>query len=113
MDWMLKDFDATRSFKRVPLPLQAFMIVLTGMAILALRNADPLIHPIMYTEDGVWIGVALTKGWHHAILNAKEGYFVWGNMLFLAASVAVSNAFCGNSLTCLPQAIAFWSYFFF
>jgi hypothetical protein len=110
---MLKSFDLTQQIQRVPLPLQVLMIVAMGMTLLALRNTDPLINQIIYAEDGKWIGLALNKGWLHAFVNAREDYFVWGNILFLAASVASSSLFCGNSLSCLPQSITFWSYLFF
>lgn len=89
------------------------VIIIVGILLLALRNPDPILNPIIYTEDGQWIGVALTKGWLYTFENAKEGYFVWGNLLLLLASVKSSEIICGNSLICLPQSIAFFSYLFF
>lgn len=110
---MLNSSNTVRFFMRIPFTLQTLLLIVTGMAVLMLRNSDPLMNPIIYTEDGSWVGLALTKGWLHAFIYAKEGYFVWGNILLLAASVGASNVICGNFLTCLPQAIALWSYFFF
>lgn len=89
------------------------IVIIFGMAVLILRNSDPLLNPIIYTEDGAWIGMALTKGWPYVFVNAKEGYFVWGNLLLLWASVTSSELICDDSLSCLPQSIAFFSYAFF
>lgn len=93
--------------------LRLVVVVLVGIFFIALRNPDPLFNPIMYTEDGQWVGVALSKGWLYALENAKQGYFVWGNLLFLFAAVKASEVICGGALVCLPQSVAFFSYLFF
>jgi len=89
-----------------------FMLVI-GILILVIRNPDPLFNLVVYTEDGQWIGRALSNGWLDTFINAKDGYFVWGNLTLLWASVNTSEVICSNSLRCLPQGIAFYSYLTF
>lgn len=93
--------------------LRFFVVVFVGMFVVFLRNPDPIFNPVMYTEDGQWVGVALSKGWLYALENAKQGYFVWGNLFFLFAAVNASEIICGGALVCLPQSVAFFSYLFF
>lgn len=88
------------------------MLVVAGL-VLTLRNLEPLTNNIAYTEDGVWLGTAMTKGWWYTIVNAKTDYFVWGNLLFVYLATLASDVFCGDKLACYPQALSFWSYFFY
>lgn len=88
------------------------MLILAG-AILTLRNLEPLTNSFTYTEDGVWLGHAMSKGWWYAIVNAKTDYFVWGNLLFIYLATLASDIFCGDKLVCYPEALSFWSYFFY
>ena len=95
---------------------RAFQIVFMlfiGIFILVLRNPDPILNSVVYTEDGQWVGRALSNGWLNTFINAKDGYFVWGNLALLWASVTTSEAICNDPLVCLPQGIAFYSYFTF
>ena len=110
---MLKKSMAPDNWKSTVVPLQLAGILLAGILVLFFRNPDPLLNPIMYTEDGQWIGLALSKGWLYTLINAKDGYFVWGNLLLLWASEKSSTFLCGNSIICLPQAITLFSYAFF
>ena len=88
-------------------------MLIFGFVILFLRNMDPILSPIIYTEDGAWLGTALSSGWVDAFLNAKEGYFVWGNLFFLWCAFELSNLSASHPLLALPQAIAFISYIFY
>ncbi|MBT9302453.1 hypothetical protein [Pseudomonas sp. TAE6080] len=88
------------------------MLILAG-AVLTLRNLEPLTNYFTYTEDGVWLGYAMSKGWWYTIVNAKADYFVWGNLLFVYLATLASDIFCGDKLVCYPQALSFWSYFFY
>lgn len=88
------------------------MLVIAGL-ILTLRNLEPLTNDIAYAEDGAWLGLAMTKGWWYTLVNARADYFVWGNLLFVYLATLVSDIFCGDKLVCYPQALAFWSYFFY
>ncbi|NMZ08599.1 hypothetical protein HBO37_24910 [Pseudomonas proteolytica] len=88
------------------------MLVFAG-AILAFRNLEPLTKYFTFAEDGVWLGYAMSKGWWYAIVDAKTDYFVWGNLLFVYLATLVSDIFCGDKLICYPQALSFWSYFFY
>lgn len=91
--------------------LPALFIV--GLLVLCIRNPDPFLNPILYTEDGAWLGLAFSKGWLYTFFNAKEGYFVLGNLLLLWAAETGANVLCGDSLICLPQAIGIVSLAFY
>lgn len=88
-------------------------MILIGVILLIGRSADPIYNPAMYTEDGAWLGMAYTSGWLNTLLNAKDGYFVWGNVLLLGLASVSSKVICGSELICLPQSVAFYSYLFF
>ena len=91
----------TTLFSKFEQPFFFLVLLGIGVMVLLLRNPDPLLNPVIYTEDGTWIGLALTKGWWYAFQNAKAGYFVWGNLILLWASVNTSSIVCGNPLICL------------
>ena len=93
--------------------LSVVVLFLLGVFLLTLRNSDSLINPILYTEDGAWLGLAFTKGWAYAFLNAKEGYFVAGNIILLWTAYTISNFICDNPLICLPQSISIVSISFY
>lgn len=89
------------------------ILFLAGMAILFARNPDPIINPIMLSEDGVWTGLALTKGWLYVFIHARPDYFVVINLLLLFISTKISTAVTGSPLLFLPQAVALVSYGFY
>lgn len=99
----------------IKLPNSAKWVVMIIIAVILLigRSADPIYNPAMYTEDGTRLGMAYTSGWLNTLLNAKPGYFVWGNIFLLALASLSSKIICGNELICLPQSVAFFSYLFF
>lgn len=88
------------------------MLAIAGV-ILTLRNLEPLTNDIAFAEDGAWLGIAMTKGWWHTLVNARIDYFVWGNLLFVYLATLTSDIFCGDKLACYPLALTFWSYFFY
>jgi len=85
----------------------------SALAILALRNLDPIIHPVVYTEDGLWAGQILQDGIFQTCLTAKGSYLVVGNILLLGLSLGISFLISGNFLLQLPQSIAIVSYAYF
>jgi hypothetical protein len=93
--------------------IKVWSMFVFGFVMVFLRNMDPILSPIIYTEDGSWLGMALSFGWADAFLNAKEGYFVWGNLFLLWCAFEFSNLYAGHPLLVLPQAIAFTSYIFY
>lgn len=86
---------------------------LGGLLVLYIRNPDPFIHQILYTEDGAWLGLAFSKGWLYTFFNAKEGYLVVGNFMLLWLAETSSKVLCGNQLVCLPQSIGIISLAFY
>ncbi|WOD40424.1 hypothetical protein [Nodosilinea sp. E11] len=111
--WTAKIFAASQKLKALPQPIQLILMLILGMFILALRNLDPLLNPVIYAEDGAWTAIAMTNGWDYVFLHARSDYFVWGNILFLWLASTSSSLFCGNELSCLPVTVTLWSYFFF
>jgi hypothetical protein len=91
------------------------ILTLFAVALLALciRNPDPFFSPILFAEDGSWLGMAFLKGWPYTFFNAKQDYLVLGNLILLWIAETSSKLFCGNSLVCLPQSIAVVSLAFF
>lgn len=89
------------------------ILFLAGMAILFARNPDPIFNPVLWAEDGTWIGLALTEGWLHAFIHARPDYFVVINLFLLFLSTKISAIVTGNPLLFLPQAIALVSYGFY
>lgn len=92
------------------LPIALFMI---GIIILAARNPDPFMNPVVYTEDGVWTGLGLTNGWLYALAHARSDYFVFLNIALLLLSTKISFFISGNPITLLPESIAIISFAFF
>lgn len=88
-------------------------IFLVGLLVLCIRNPDPFLNSILYTEDGVWLGLSFSKGWLYTFFNAKDGYFVLGNLILLWIAEISSKILCGNPLVCLPQSIGILSLAFY
>ena len=91
----------------------AIALFLLGILILALRNPDPFLNPLLYAEDGVWTGLGLTHGWLYALNNARGDYFVFLNMALLLLASDLSYLVSGNPIDLLPQSIAVVSLAFF
>ena len=100
---------------RLNIPTYASFLILFifGFFILVLRNPDPFINLIIYTEDGTWTGRALVNGWIDILINARNDYLVVLNILLLLLSTKLSFLISGNVLTELPFAIAIISVSFF
>lgn len=92
------------------LPTALFII---GIIILAARNPDPFINPIVYAEDGEWAGLGLTNGWVFALTEARSDYFAFLNIALLFLSTLISIIASGNPTTLLPESIAITSFAFF
>jgi len=95
------------------LVIQYFFIFIIALTSLLMRNIDSLLNPIMYTEDGQWLGMAFSDGWIHTIMHAKEGYFVWLNLIFLFVAEKISYIISGSQILYLPYTISLISFSFF
>jgi hypothetical protein len=78
---------------------------LLGTALLILRSPDPLLHPALYAEDGVWASYLLSTG-TDALFVARDDYFVAGNMLVIWLALQVTQLLAGADLTLLPAVLA-------
>jgi hypothetical protein len=88
-------------------------LILFGMAVIFARNPDALFDPLIFAEDGVWAGIALTEGWTHVLLNARPDYLVIGNLLLLWLALQISSLFGSDPISWLPQSIALVSFGFY
>jgi len=93
--------------------LGLFALFFIGLFVLWVRNPDPFANPIVYTEDGKWLGMAFTNGWLFTFWNAKDGYLVLGNLILLWIAETGSKVVCGNPLMYLPQSIGIVSLAFY
>lgn len=89
-----------------------FIFFIAFVALL-FRNIDSWMNPILYTEDAQWLGMAFTKGWLYTFLHAKEGYFVWLNLILLGISEKISYLVSGSEILYLPYTISCISFSFF
>lgn len=104
-----ENFNSTIAFKIYLI----FTLVLIGILLLICRNSDPIIHPIIYAEDGDWIGLGLTRGWFYPLLHARPDYLVIGNIVLLWLATQCSMVLFGNPIMHLPESIAFISCVFY
>ncbi|RIX48507.1 MAG: hypothetical protein D3M94_06395 [Rhodocyclales bacterium GT-UBC] len=84
-----------------------------ALAIFMMRNADAMLHPALFTEDGSWLSLAMTRGWAHLFWHAREDYFVWGNLLLIGGGAGMSSVLCGSMLGCYAEMLAALSYAFY
>ncbi|TBW39368.1 hypothetical protein E0E54_02770 [Azotobacter chroococcum] len=91
----------------------SLVLFFIGMAVLFVRNPDPVLNPVVYAEDGMWAGLGLSNGWHYALIHAREDYFVFLNILLLFIATKLSVWGAGNPVALLPESIALVSFGFF
>lgn len=77
------------------------------------RAPYTILKPVMYTEDGVWLGRILTTGLWDTLLNAKQSYLVVGNILLLYLSLMLNSIFFGKNIIYLPIFISIVSYAYY
>ena len=82
------------------------LLWIVGTLVLLLRNPDPLLHPVLYAEDGPWMGALLSGGFADLLLHARGDYFVWGNVLLLYLALGINHLLFGFDITHLPQVVA-------
>lgn len=91
----------------------SLVLFIFGVLLLVLRYTDPFLNPILYAEDGVWVGQGLSYGWINTVFHARSDYFTVYNILGLYISTIISSFFTGNPLILLPQSIALVSFSFY
>jgi len=62
------------SWQAVGWKLQLLVFALC-VAVVILRRPDSVLNPQLFAEDGIWYSEAYTRGWFHALLRARSGYF--------------------------------------
>ena len=92
-----------------------FFIILVPVIFLflLLRNIDPLINPILYTEDASWLSLIINRGFVHALLNARPDYFVVINVLLQGLAFIINYAINNYNLIYLPHILSVISYLFY
>ncbi len=89
------------------------VLFLLGLITIMLRNADMFAQNMLYTEDGTWLGNIYTKGFFHTLINAKDDYFVFGNIILLKISDIFNYILYGDDISRIPMFIAFTQYLFY
>lgn len=89
------------------------ILFLTGLAVCYFRNMDPALNPVVFAEDGTWIGLGLTQGWGWVLLHAREDYLVVLNVVLLFIATKLSAAFASTPLGLLAESITFVSFSFY
>lgn len=94
--------------------LIAFFVLLPIVFLLLIvRTPDALISPVLYTEDGTWLGRIYVEGLWNVLINARPDYFVVGNVLGLYFAKYLSYTFFAYDVNTLPFFISILSYLFF
>lgn len=88
-------------------------LLLVCLAILVLRNPDPLVNPAMFTEDGSWTEFYFHLGAVQTFLRARPDYYVFGNIALLQAAMAANTVLIGDNIDHLPVFIAVVSFGFY
>lgn len=88
-------------------------LLVVGLIVLYLRNAHSLTVPVLYAEDGVWSAGLINRGFFDMLFNAREDYFVFGNVLLLAWALLNNIVFFGHDLTYLPHFVSLFSMLFY
>jgi hypothetical protein len=78
-----------------------------------IRGPAAYLHPILYTEDGVWTSLIYRRGFWHALFHARQDYHVVGNILGLGLGMRACEQFCAGNVLELPRCYAIVSYLFF
>lgn len=76
-----------------------------GMILLLMRNPDPVLHPVLYAEDGTWLAHIQAHGLFDALFNARRDYFVWGNVLLLYIADLASVSLARGDMVVLPYMV--------
>ena len=94
--------------------LIAFFVLLPIVFLLLIvRTPDALISPVLYAEDGTWLGRIYVEGLWNVLINARPDYFVVGNVLGLYFAKYLSYTFFAYDVNTLPFFISILSYLFF
>lgn len=90
--------------------IQWMVILVLALVLVSVRNLDPILHPVLYAEDGVWLSSGLEQGWLHTLTQARPDYPVAIQVALLWLASAMSSLFSGNALLLTPQFIALISW---
>ena len=84
-----------------------------GLIVLYLRNVHSIVSPVLYAEDGTWTIGLVDLGFFDMLFNAREDYFVFGNVLLMALAKLCNDVFFGHNLSYLPHFVSFISMLFY
>jgi len=94
--------------------LIAFFVLLPIVFLLLIvRTPDALISPVVYTEDGTWLGRIYIEGLLNVLINARPDYLVIGNVLGLFFAKYLSYTFFAYDVSTIPFFISILSFAFF
>ena len=82
------------------------LLFLLSFCVVYLRDATTYRNPIIYTEDGVWLGMIQEHGFTYALSHARGDYFVVLNLIFLHFAGFINWLLYGGSLLAYPSVLA-------
>lgn len=77
------------------------------------RNPDPFINPILYTEDGLYIGGILNLGFWQTVSSSRTDYIAFFNVFLTQISLWLNTIIYRGNIADIPQSMALISYAFF
>lgn len=83
-----------------------------AFVILFARSPAAYVYPTMLAEDGGWASLLMRRGLWHAVLNARQDYFVAGNIFLLWVGMRLCDLLYGGDPLQLPRCFALVSYLF-
>ncbi|WP_152048566.1 hypothetical protein [Aureimonas psammosilenae] len=85
---------------------QVLLALLVFTSLSFLRNAYAFSYPILYGEDGYWIGRIMVEGFWHILVHARSDYMVAGLIGLEGLALFATRALFLSDISALPQMIA-------
>ena len=82
--------------------LLAIAVFVLSIFNFVIRNLDAFNFPILYAEDGVWVGKILINGFWDTALNARSEFPVLGLVLLQKISLVINALIYSGNLFKLP-----------
>jgi len=92
---------------------QALLAFLLFSGLSFLRNAYAFSYPILFGEDGYWIGRIMVDGFWHTLIHARPDYGVAALVALNGISLLITRALFLSDISALPQVISIVASFVF
>lgn len=88
-------------------------LLLTGFMIIFFRAEYAIFSPVVFTEDGFWLGNRFLCYDYGYALYCRYDYLIFGNILMIQLAFYITRLFWGYSLLQYPVVLAVLSFVFF